>query len=70
MSVLPEIKCSSFGREIERGDRIIIVGILYGSGWTSPLGRFDKILEELTKEEGGLYCENCFKEKCPDCDPF
>jgi len=70
MSLLPKIECSVCGEEIKKGDRIVVSGILYGSGWTSPLGRLDKILSEITREEGAIYCEKCFKEKCPDCDPY
>jgi hypothetical protein len=62
--------CSRCGEEIEKGERIVIAGVLYGAGWTAPLGRLDKILDELTKDEGGVWHRRCFKKMYPECDPF
>jgi hypothetical protein len=62
--------CSICGEKIEKEERIVISGILSGTGWTSPLGRLDKILDELTKDEGGVWHARCFKEICPECDLF
>ena len=71
MSILPENpKCSVCGKEIDKGERFVIAGVLYGSGWTAPLERLDKIIGELTKDEGGVYHERCLKEKCPNCELF
>jgi len=62
--------CNRCGKEIEKGERFVVAGVLYGSGWTAPLGRLDKILKEMTKDEGGVWHHRCFKEMCPECDPF
>ena len=71
MSILPtNPRCNICGEEIDKGERIIIAGVLYGEGWTAPLGRLDRIIKGLTKEEGGVYHDSCLKDKCPNCNLF
>jgi hypothetical protein len=44
---------------LEEGEFIAIVGRIPATGWSTPLGRADAILEKV----GKIYCEECFKER-------
>jgi hypothetical protein len=71
MSILPKNpKCKICGKEIKKDEKFVLAGVLYGEGWTTPLGRLDRIIGELTKDEGGVYHNSCLKDKCPECDLF
>lgn len=71
MSILPDNpRCVICGEEIQKGEKFVIAGILYGEGWTAPLGRLDKLIDKLTEKEGGVYHNGCLDEKWPQCNLF
>lgn len=59
MSILAKYQCNNCERQLEEGEFIAIVGRIPATGWSTPLGRADAILEKV----GKIYCEECFKER-------
>lgn len=55
MDLAPGYPCSNCGEQIEEGEFLAVVGKAPGSGLNTPVGRVDKLLDEL----GELYCQDC-----------
>jgi len=49
--------CANCGREIEEGQFIAIIGEAPSSGLSTPIGRADKIIDDI----GSIYCGECFQ---------
>ena len=54
MSLTPKLACAECGREIETGDFIAIIGEAPSTGVSTPIGRADKLLDEI----GEIYCRD------------
>lgn len=54
----PKLICSQCGRELQEGEFMAILGTTPPTGLSMPVGRADKIVDEL----GDVYCERCFDE--------
>lgn len=54
----PKLTCSQCGRELEEGEFMAILGTTPPTGLSMPVGRVDKIVDEL----GDVYCDRCFDE--------
>lgn len=52
MQIAPKYTCAECGKEIEEGEFIAILGEAPASGVSTPLGRTDKILNDI----GKMYC--------------
>ncbi len=52
MGQIPKLTCAECGREIETGEFIAIIGEAPPTGGSTPIGRADKLLDEI----GEIYC--------------
>lgn len=58
VTLTPRLKCSQCGRELQEGEFMAIIGSAPASGLSMPVGRADKIIDDL----GDIYCRRCFEE--------
>jgi DNA-directed RNA polymerase subunit RPC12/RpoP len=59
MTLKTDYLCSDCGRQLQQGEFIAIIGNTPPTGLSAPVGRADKILEEV----GKIFCEDCFKKR-------
>jgi hypothetical protein len=52
-------KCAECGQEIAEGEFIALIGEAPPAGMSTPVGRADKILEDI----GEIYCKDCLPEQ-------
>lgn len=55
----PEFTCATCGKEIQAGEFIAIIGAAPPSGLSTPVGRADKIFDDI----GEIYCKECLPER-------
>jgi hypothetical protein len=50
--------CAECGKQIEEGDFMALIGEAPPSGMATPIGRADKIIDDI----GKTYCRDCVSE--------